>query len=103
MERRPRGIDSRPHLERRRPEAACPRRWAEVAGDGSGGGATGKGRQLVVAAWVCGGRGHHKGPIYRPGEVGRRGRGWWLAGGSSAAIIGVGAVWASRSGAVALR
>ena len=103
MERRPRGIDSRPHLEWRRPEAACPWRWAEVAGDGSGDGATGKGRRLKVAAGVCGARGRRKGPIYRPGEVGRRGRGWLPAGGSSAAINGVGAVWASRSGVVALR
>ena len=73
MERRPRGIDSRPHLERRRPEAACPLRRAEVTGDGFGGGATGKEKRLAVAVGVCGGRGRRKGPIYRPGGRGRRG------------------------------
>ena len=77
MERRPRGIDSRPHLEQRRPETACPRRWAEVAGDGSGDGATGKGRRLKVAAGVCGARGRRKGPIYRPGGQGERRERWW--------------------------
>jgi len=102
-EGRPRGIESPPHLERGWGVAAWPRWCTAANGDGRGGGAAGVDRELAVAAGVCGGRGRRKGPIYRPGEVGRRGRGWWLAGGSSAAINGVGAVWASRSGAVALR
>ena len=43
-----RGIDSHPHLVRRRPEAACPWRRVEVAGGCSVGGSAGRGRGRAV-------------------------------------------------------
>jgi hypothetical protein len=51
-EREARGIDSRPHLAQRRPKAACPRWWAEVAGGCSVGGAAGRWRGRAVVEVV---------------------------------------------------
>ena len=75
----------------------------EAAVAAPGGGAAWLGRGLGAAVRFVGVESAMGRPIYRPARQGEGEAWWWPAGGSSAAINGVGAVWTSRSGAVALR
>jgi len=81
-EREARGIDSRPHLARRRPEGAGPRRPAAAGRGVYGGGATRPGRRRAAVEGVAAAGECAEGVYLYAGEA--RGRGCAMAGGRQA-------------------
>jgi hypothetical protein len=91
-EREARGIDSRPHLARRRPKGAGPRRPAAAGRGVYGGGAARPGRELAVASGVVVAEGCVE-PLFIGGVTQGEGRHRWPAVGKlCGAFNGVGAV-----------